>query len=62
MSRSWVISGKPINPAYSDTDEPWLSKAPIATLQGDLPNLAYIVAGLFAIVRMSSVIRTYGLK
>ena len=62
ISKSWVIIGKPINPAYSGTDEPSATpRQPIATPQKDLPILAYIAAGLFAIVRIRCAIRTYGL-
>jgi len=37
---------------------PWISSR---GSQGDLPILAYIVAGLYAIVRIRFAIRTYGL-
>jgi len=50
-SKYWVIIGKSINPAYSDTGEPnrvtrWPERAP----QGDFPILVYVVDGLYAMV------------
>ena len=47
IRKSWVILGKPINITYSDIDEPWVTpRWSISTPQGDLPTLAYPVAGL----------------
>lgn len=63
LSNCWVIIGKPINSTYSGTGGPLATpKRSIATPQKDLPILAYITAGLFAIVRIRCAIRTYGLE
>jgi hypothetical protein len=63
ISKYGVIIGKPINPAYSGTDEPWVASGGlIQAPQGGLSILGDVLAGIFAIVRIRCAIRTYGLK
>lgn len=60
ISKTWVISGKPINPVYSGIGKPCIApRWSISTPQGALPSLAYFVVELYETIGICRVIRTY---